>query len=348
VPRELTAGVWLAVAALAVTACGSTGTTTSTLDGTSTLQPVATTTSSTVTTTSTPTATPVPGPPHLSDGWFIESGEILVTGASGLTAYDPDTGDTRAIATTSVARVYTDGEAGLVLQDTAPEDGELILLSGASSAEIWYYPVASDDPALVHSPSLGSKSELYGVVDFGEGPGALIRLHAYQNDDLWVIQPLDGSAWREIGFLSGGEDVASCAVWAGSNFLLSSNAHASFISRRSVDGVWSAFLPAEEEGWEFATSCVALGADGRAVVLLQRWDESGDHPPAELITADLDGMVLDAVAIDDRVQEAVFLDAANDGSVVVATVAGDLFLIDSSTGAATLLPLQGHRAVFVP
>jgi hypothetical protein len=347
VPKWLTSGAWLAAAALAVTACESTGTTTSTLDVAPTFPPVATT-SSTVTTASTTTATPVPGPPQLSDGWFIGSREILVTGASGLTAYNPDTGETRAIATTAVARAYTDGMAGLVLQDTAPGDGEMILLSGASSAEIWYYPVASDDPALVHAPSLGSKSELYGVVDFGEGPAALIRLHAYQNDDLWVIQPLDGSAWREIGFLSGGEDVASCAVWTGSNFLLSSNAHASFISRRSVDGMWSAFLPAEEEGWEFATSCVALGADGRAVVLLQQWDESGDHPPAELIIADLDQMVVGAVTIDDAVKEAVFLDAARDGSVVVATVAGDLFLIDSSTGAATLLPIQGHRAVFVP
>ncbi len=278
--------------------------------------------------------------PALAGGWFVEPGDLLVAGPDGLSAYNLNTGETRSLSTAPIAAAYYEDNQ-LVFQGTPPGWAQGDPFGGPSSAAIWRRlgPLGAAD--LVYDPGPFAKADLHGIFDLGSGPGALIRLHAYQNDDLWVLQPFDGGPWQEIGFLSGGEVDVGCTAWTGSDLLQAAGAEGyTWIALRSLSDDWNHVLPPEDESWE-GMSCVAVNGE-TVFVLFQPWGGG----PASLITADLTGSVLDTVTIDSAVEDASSLDVDSSGKVVVTTLGGGIYLVESASGAATMLPVTGARAVF--
>lgn len=345
--------VWvavLAVAMLMLSGCGEgplSGTTTTVHED----PELVTTTTRTVITTTAPSYDPPdddsyeysddePGPSEgeggdvdtgitFVDDWSLERGEIVAYGPGGAMVFDWIEGTERRLTDDGLAGLVA-GPWGLVFQAAGGDEPR------ESTAPIWWVADADSEPerliegegslmlATDDLDNWGGLMELYDVIEWNEELHAVVRLEAYQNDDLWILQPLSGGPPHEMGFLSGGEAEASCVAWDGTDLFLAIDAHDSAISRRSLTGEWSPFLPGgPEDVWPNASTCIAARPGGGFVVLLEEWpNEQGiDPPPRLLVLLDSSGEIDTTLELTD-LTGLVRVDATDNGFVLLSELDG--------------------------
>lgn len=340
-----------------LTACGAAGgtSTSTTVEQSPSSQAVARTTTSQSTTTSTILQSTTTGEmsnqdaPELDPTWRTEIDLLVIAGPNGIKLLSPGTGQVETVSSQPMANALGGVEWGFVVH---PADGSEHLRT--STSPVWWFRNGATEPSIVFEPPTNPESdqpfeiELYSIIEVEGERGALIRIHAFQNDDLWVHQPLAGGPAREIGFMSGGELEVGCAAYDGSHLYLAASAHSATIGKWTLDARHTSFLPKEDDGWPFATSCVALLPTTEEVLgMVQFWDENGSHPPALIVTADLDGNVIASVELTPEINGAVSLDIDSVGFLVVTTIDGKLWHVTGISGTAIELPITGLRASYI-
>lgn len=340
----------LVLVALLVGACGEPSvapSTTTTTSVTTTLPDASSTTTSSTTTTGTEIEAPTA--PTLPDDWVLETDHIVLAGESGVSVFAVGTWDAQELTSTPMAAAFGGSGWGLVLH---PADGSEA--PRTSSEPVWWYANGSSQATIAYQPPTNPESgepfeiQLFGVFDIEGVPSALIRIHQFQNDDLWLLQPLDGGPEHRIGLLAGGQVVYTCAVADGQGVYIAAYAEdGAGIHKRSLDGEYQG--SAVDGGWSGrARACIAPYAPSELLGMVQFWDEEGNHLSTEIITADADLTITGSGSLPSEVTHAVGLDTGSTNDLVITTLDGSVwYMLTIRDTSATLLPLEALTASFV-
>ncbi len=264
------------------------------------------------------------------DGWSVERGEVVGYGPEGATVFDWIDGTERRLTDDGLAGLVA-GPWGLVFQATGGEGPH------ESTAAIWWVANADSQPVRVVEgegslvletddfDSWAGVMQLYDVIEWNEEFHAILRLEAYQNDDLWILQPLAGGPPHEIGFLSGADGglEVPCVAWDGVDLYLASDGHDSQIVKVSPSGERTWFLPGgRDDVWPYSSTCVAARSDGGVVVLHQPWAEDGSDPTPELLVVTDPPEGVDSTLVLSDMYGLIRVDATDNGVILLSDLDG--------------------------